>query len=182
MVQRALDAGLAAVQLRDKDLPDIEAEPLACALREATLARGALFFVNGRPELAQRVGADGLHLGQGAELPAPWAGPVSMAAHDGPGLARAEAMGASFALLSPLFPTRSHPGSETLGPDRFRELAAASPVPVLALGGLTPGKAPAARAAGAAGVACIDAILGAGDPGRVVEEFRAAWEGGAGAL
>lgn len=39
-------------------------------------------------------------------------------------------------LLSPVFPTRSHPGAPSLGPLRFRLLAARSQVPVIALGGM----------------------------------------------
>jgi thiamine-phosphate pyrophosphorylase len=39
-------------------------------------------------------------------------------------------------LLSPVFATRSHPGAATLGPVRFRLLAARSLVPVIALGGM----------------------------------------------
>ncbi len=46
--------------------------------------------------------------------------------------ARADAV-----LLSPVFPTRSHPGSATLGPARFRLLAAHAQMPVIALGGMT---------------------------------------------
>ena len=44
--------------------------------------------------------------------------------------------GAQAVLLSPAFPTRSHPGAGTLGPLRFRLLAARSAVPVIALGGM----------------------------------------------
>ena len=40
-------------------------------------------------------------------------------------------------LISPVFPTRSHPGAPVLGPVRFRLLAARSQVPVIALGGMT---------------------------------------------
>lgn len=59
-------------------------------------------------------------------------------------------------LLSPVFATRSHPGAPTLGPVRFRLLAARSPVPVIALGGMD-----ARRAAriGARHWAAIDAFL-----------------------
>jgi len=39
-------------------------------------------------------------------------------------------------LLSPVFPTRSHPGQPTLGPVRFRLLAARAGLPVIALGGM----------------------------------------------
>lgn len=44
---------------------------------------------------------------------------------------------ASAILLSPVFPTRSHPGAPVLGPLRFMALARRSPLPVIALGGMT---------------------------------------------
>lgn len=46
--------------------------------------------------------------------------------------ARADAI-----LLSPVFPTRSHPGASVLGAVRFLHLAHCSPLPVIALGGMT---------------------------------------------
>ena len=46
--------------------------------------------------------------------------------------ARADAV-----LLSPVYPTRSHPGAKLLGPSRFRLLAARAKVPVIALGGMS---------------------------------------------
>ncbi len=50
-------------------------------------------------------------------------------------------MGADAVMLSPVFATRSHPGAPVLGPVRFRLLAAQSPVPVIALGGMSPRRA-----------------------------------------
>lgn len=44
---------------------------------------------------------------------------------------------ASAVLLSPVYPTRSHPGAPVLGPVRFLHLARRSPLPVIALGGMT---------------------------------------------
>lgn len=44
---------------------------------------------------------------------------------------------ASAILLSPVFPTRSHPGAPVLGPLRFLHLARRSPLPIIALGGMT---------------------------------------------
>lgn len=52
-------------------------------------------------------------------------------------IGRANRHRADAILLSPVFPTRSHPGAVTLGPVRFRLLAARSRVPVFALGGMT---------------------------------------------
>lgn len=171
VVEQALDAGLPGVLFRDKDLPDAQAADHAAALRDATSARGAVFFVAGRPTLAHRVGADGLHLGEHDPEPGSWDGALSVAAHDVRGLDRASRLGARFALLSPLFATRSHPDARPLGPDRFAELAAGSPVPILALGGVAPTNADQALTAGAAGVACMDAILAADDPAQAVADF-----------
>ncbi|MHA7820838.1 MAG: thiamine phosphate synthase [Erythrobacter sp.] len=64
-------------------------------------------------------------------------------AHDLTELGLANYLGADAVLLSPVFPTRSHPDGETLGPARFRLLARHSPVPVIALGGMDASRAAA---------------------------------------
>ncbi|HCF24564.1 MULTISPECIES: thiamine phosphate synthase [unclassified Novosphingobium] len=76
--------------------------------------------------------------------------------HDAQEIAAANAARVDGQLLSPVFPTRSHPGAPHLGVDRFRELAALSNSPVIALGGMN-----AARAAelGWPRWAAIDAFL-----------------------
>lgn len=58
-------------------------------------------------------------------------------AHDLRELAAAARKGADAVLLSPAFATRTHPGAPFLGPVRFRLLAVRSPVPVIALGGMS---------------------------------------------
>lgn len=58
-------------------------------------------------------------------------------AHDGDELHAAIADGADAIFLSPVFPTASHPGAPTLGIHGFHVLAQQSPVPVIALGGMT---------------------------------------------
>jgi thiamine-phosphate pyrophosphorylase len=84
---------------------------------------------------------------------------ITVACHDADDLARAARIGADLALLSPAFPTRSHPGAEHLGPARFRALAAASPLPVLALGGVNEENAALLAAKNVAGIAAIGAFL-----------------------
>ena len=58
-------------------------------------------------------------------------------AHNLRELAQAGHKGADAALLSPVFPTHSHPGGKVLGAARFRMLAKHSPIPVIALGGMS---------------------------------------------
>ena len=57
-------------------------------------------------------------------------------AHSLAELGVAQRAGADAVMLSPAFPTRSHPGARTLGPLRFRLIAAQAAVPVIALGGM----------------------------------------------
>jgi thiamine-phosphate pyrophosphorylase len=57
--------------------------------------------------------------------------------HDAAEIADANRIGADAALLSPVFPTRSHPGAGAIGPAGFRELAKLAQMPVIALGGMT---------------------------------------------
>jgi len=82
-------------------------------------------------------GADGCYgvperLGRGLRL---------ATAHDGKELQDAIAAQADGIFLSPVFHTASHPGGATLGVHGFHVLAQQSPVPVIALGGMTPERA-----------------------------------------
>lgn len=156
------------MQLREKDLPGRALAALAAELRELTAAAGALFFVNDRLDVAVAVGADGVHLGGGSIpladarrlLPSRALVGVSVHAPD-----ELTACTADFALFGPIFDT---PAKRPFGPpqglDRLRAAVAASAIPVLAVGGITPETAAAVRAAGAAGIAVIRAILAASDP------------------
>ncbi|HEX8223186.1 MAG TPA: thiamine phosphate synthase [Allosphingosinicella sp.] len=60
----------------------------------------------------------------------------SASAHDLAELKSAERSGARLVFLSPVFPTRSHPGARTLGPVRFGLIAGQARIPVIALGGM----------------------------------------------
>ncbi|WP_371416813.1 thiamine phosphate synthase [Sphingosinicella sp. BN140058] len=78
-------------------------------------------------------------------------------AHDLKQIRAAERGGADLVFLSPVFPTRSHPGRPALGRVRFGLLARQCRVPVIALGGVTPRLADGLKALGAFGWAAIDA-------------------------
>lgn len=143
---RNLPAG-AAVILRDAGHPDRLA--FGVALRSSTLARGQRLLVAGDTALAGALNADGLHVPElmiGAEAVRQWrrANPgrlMSTACHSLGALRRAERAGADLVLLSPVFPTASHPGGPVLGLYRAAALAAATDLAVLAMGGVEPGNA-----------------------------------------
>jgi thiamine-phosphate pyrophosphorylase len=73
-------------------------------------------------------------------------------AHDLREIGAAVRAGADAVLLSPVFATRSHPGGRTLGAVRFNRLARLSPLPVLALGGMTRARFRQVRAHGFAAI------------------------------
>jgi len=85
---------------------------------------------------------------------------IAIACHSAGDLALAAAIGADLALLSPVFPTKSHPYAEHLGPARFKALAVRSLLPVLALGGVDAENARLLAGRNVAGIAAIGAFQG----------------------
>jgi thiamine-phosphate diphosphorylase len=176
--------GVDAVQLREKDLPPDELLALARALRVAIGDR-ALLFVNGDVDVALAAGADGVQLGEAAMAVAAArrrAGGrllIGRSVHDVAGAVAAAQEGADLLIAGTVYPSRSHPGGDTGGPDLIRRIVAAVHVPVLGIGGITQENATAVIAAGAAGVAVISAILAAPDPARAAAKLRAAVEAAA---
>jgi len=168
----ALPDGGAAVILREKDMPARDLAALARRLRAVAAPHRARVIVNGRVDAALAAGADGVHLGGDAppvqDVRA--AGVRFLVGVSLHGDERPPA-GADYALLAPVFATPSKPGAAPLGLDALRRCAA-SPVPVFALGGVTPANTAACLAAGAHGVAVRGAILGSVDPARGARFFR----------
>lgn len=138
-LQARLDTGLQLVQLREKDISPAALRELAQRVVTLAHARGAKVLINGDAALAREVGADGVHLSaiQLAGLTErPITGWCAASCHNTAELRRAEALGCDFAVLSPVLPTRSHPGALHLGWEGFADIAAGSTIPVYALGGL----------------------------------------------
>jgi len=154
----ALANGLRLIQLRDKTLPDDVRLHLARETVRRAHLRGARVLVNGPLGLARAAGADGIHLDSSAAASltarpdCEW---VGVSCHDASELAQAAALGADFALLSPVLPTLTHPGAATLGWDVFSMLAASSPIPVYGLGGLGRDDVALAQSHGGHGVALL---------------------------
>ena len=102
-------------------------------------AHGARVLVNGDAELAQRAGADGVHL-TSAQLrqfdKRPASPLIGASCHDAGELARARELGVDFAVLGPVLPTPTHPGATGMGWDTLADLLTDGHLPVYALGGL----------------------------------------------
>jgi 8-oxo-dGTP diphosphatase len=157
-LEAALARRLRLVQIREADLPPEEREAFARQVLSLARPAGALVAVNGDAALARRVGADGLHL-PAAQLGATESRPdfewVGASCHTRVELERAAGLGLDYALLGPLRATATHPDWQGMGWEKFAEMVAGLPLPVLALGGLEEADLPTARAAGAHGIAAI---------------------------
>jgi len=157
-LQAALNKGLRLVQLREKSMSRESLRELALRMLPMLHTRGAKLLLNADIELAQEIGADGVQLTatQLASLrERPDVAWCAASCHNAEELRRAEALGCDFVLLSPVLPTRSHPGAPTMGWEQFAEYAAGTTIPVYALGGLAQDDMQVAWQHGAHGIALL---------------------------
>jgi len=139
----------AGVVVRHYSLPERERQALA-----RRIARRGLFVAYAGPDMgARRAGAKAIYGTGPSRLPR--IQPV----HNRAEIVAAERSGAALMLLSPVFPTRSHPGARALGLLRFGMLASGTRTPVIALGGMTSRRSRRVCRLGAAGWAAIDAWI-----------------------
>lgn len=157
-IAAGLRQGIRLFQIRDKELPPSERAWFAQTVKELLRDSGALIVVNDDVALAHAIHAQGVHLSstalsQCAERPdLPW---VGASCHDARELARAVQLGLDYALLGPVLPTPTHPENPGLGWEGFRQLAAGSPIPIFALGGMRREMLATARENGAHGIALM---------------------------
>lgn len=132
------------VLFRHHDWP--ERKHLALTVARLCRRKHLVLLVANDWRLAAEIGADGVHLAEGVARSgqiSPCLGwlrqgrILSIAAHSARAMANAQKLGADLCLLSQAFASRSHPGRGFLGPARFALLARNSPVPIIALGGVT---------------------------------------------
>ncbi|MEI4506217.1 thiamine phosphate synthase [Sphingopyxis sp. CCNWLW253] len=151
------------IVLRHDSLPPGARWRLLRRLMRTARARGLTVLLAGPTATARRWGADGVHLRQRDARHAAQAHRLdlllTMPVHDAHEARRARKAGAGGVFISPLHPTRSHPGAAVLGRAAWLRLARLSDAQPIALGGMTAARARAlSRASGIKpGWAAIDA-------------------------
>ncbi len=131
----ALPAGSGFI-FRHYHLEDPERRARFTALEATARQAGHLVVLSGSAEQAREWDADGAY--SSPDRLGPAKNMLHLAtAHDGDELRAAVDAQADAVFLSPVFPTASHPDAATLGVHGFHVLAQQSPVPVIALGGMT---------------------------------------------
>jgi thiamine-phosphate pyrophosphorylase len=177
--REAVAGGVSIVQLRHKRASTDERIVLGRALMDALRGTGATVVMNDDVAAAIEAGVDALHIGQGDMSPA------LARARIGPdmilglsvnteGAARlVDPAIVDYAGVGPVFATPTKPDHEKpLGFEGLNQVAAACPVPTVAIGGLKKEHVRRVFAAGVDGVAVVSAICGMPDPRQAARELR----------
>jgi thiamine-phosphate pyrophosphorylase len=184
VVERALDGGADAIQLREKGLGDAALLDRATWIADRCRAASAQFIVNDRPDIALLAGADGVHLGQEDLAPSSVRRLVGrrlvigMSTHNATEAARAVDEAADYCGIGAMFPTSVKPTAEQAGVAWLRDYLADprfARIPHLAIGGITPENIASLVDNGCRGVAVSACVCGAERPDAVVRALRSAW-------
>jgi thiamine-phosphate pyrophosphorylase len=181
VVAAALRGGVTAVQLRAKEATTLEFLDLARNLNAVCREADVPFIVNDRIDVALAAEADGAHVGHiGEEDLSPHDARrllganaiVGVSVGNGQEAHQATSQGASYVSAGPMFATstKSNAGPAA-GEVLLRSVRAATRLPLVVIGGITPERAAALYAAGADGVCVGAAIVRAADPEAAARAF-----------
>ncbi|GKS65006.1 thiamine-phosphate synthase [Nitrospira sp.] len=183
VLRHAGEAGVQAIQLRERDLSTRELLSLAREIQSMTASSSVSLIMNDRVDLAMALDLSGVHLradSLSARAVRRMVGPaqlVGVSTHSAEEVRRAGRDGADYVVLGPIFDT---PSKRSFGPplglDLLREACCHSPIPIFAIGGITCDRVREVRLAGAYGVAVMGALLSRDDIGMAVHEFTRALE------
>jgi len=161
-LRAAARAGVELIQVRERGLDDRRLLSLVRAAVDAAAGTPARVIVNDRADIALAAGAAGVHL-RADSPPADRVRPIvppgfliGRSVHGEDEARRAAQSGADYLILGTIYPSASKPGeTRWLGLNAVERVARTSPVPLLAIGGVTADKVGSVAAAGAAGFAAI---------------------------
>ncbi|HOX58427.1 MAG TPA: thiamine phosphate synthase [Candidatus Paceibacterota bacterium] len=198
VAQQLCDGGADLVQLRAKLSQPDEVRRMAEEILPVTQRAGVGLVINDYPALAWELGAEFCHLGQEDFFGAGYTEVSQLATGSGPdgmlaegkragnarvriGLStaapeqarRAEAAGADYLGVGPVFPTGTKPSARAVTLEYVRWAAANVRVPWFAIGGINLENVRDVLAAGATRVCVVSAILNAGDLAATCRRFKA---------
>lgn len=140
--KEALDYGVKVLQHRDKNSTDREVEKICIKLQDLCRRYEAIFIINDRPHLAQKIVADGLHIGKD-DMPLSETrkiytqGIIGVSCYGSIDVAKeAEANGATYAAFGAFFPTPTKPDAEIFPMDVLGRAKEHLNLPVCAIGGI----------------------------------------------
>ena len=169
VVRESLDGGVTFLQLREKDLDDENFYKEAVELQAMAREYGVPFVVNDNVDIAVRMDADGVHVGQ-SDMEAgdvrALIGPdkiLGVSAQTVEQALLAEKRGADYLGVGAVFPTGSKDDADDVSFETLRAICEAVSIPVVAIGGITAENTPQLAGSGICGIAVISAIYGQKD-------------------
>lgn len=179
-VDEALAGGACMIQYREKRLTNINREKVALQLHELCRQRGAPLIINDDVRLAQRINADGVHLGRddatlsdarqmlgpGKIIGISCYGDIQRAK-------QAEKEGASYIAFGRFFPSISKPQATPVSIEILAQAKKELELPIVAIGGITAENGHALIKAGADMLAVIEGVFGQGDVTQAAQKIAA---------
>ena len=176
-VELAIAGGATFIQLREKNLSESAFEKEAIAIQDLCRAHGIPFVVNDNVEIAKRMGADGVHVGQ-SDMEAgdvrALLGPdaiLGVSAQTVEQAKLAEACGADYLGVGAVFPTGSKDDAIEVPFETLKAICEAVSIPVVAIGGISEENVSELKGSGICGIAVISAIFGKKNIKKSTEEL-----------
>jgi thiamine-phosphate pyrophosphorylase len=184
LARLAIRGGADSIQFRHKHGTIRNMLISARATKQACTESSLPLIVDDRVDVAQAIGAEGVHLGQrdfpiadARSLVAPSV-IIGATCTTAAQAEQAQAEGADYIGFGPVFETRSKRNPKTVkGLEGLERCCEAVPLPVIAIGGITHDRVRAILDAGAHGIAVLSAVATANHPERATARFRAAIDG-----
>ena len=177
VVKDVLKNGATFLQIREKDLTEVDFETEAKKLQDICKVYNVPYVVNDSVEVAMKIDADGVHVGQsdikGRDIRAMLgedkilgisAGTVEEAI-------AAEQAGADYIGVGAIFGTSTKKNARNMTMDRLNEIIKSVNIPVVAIGGINASNMSELKGSGVDGVAVVSAIFAAENPGQATKEL-----------
>jgi thiamine-phosphate pyrophosphorylase len=178
LAEMLAESGVELIQYRNKNAPSRELFEISLRLSTALAPRGVRFIVNDRPDIALLAGAGGVHVGQedlGVEDARAICGKerwVGVSTHTLEQVAAADRTSADYVAFGPIFPTTTKRNSDAVvGTELLRRARQMTRKPLVAIGGITLGRAAEVYSAGADSLAVVRDLVRATNPGERAREY-----------
>lgn len=179
VVRDSLDGGVTFLQLREKELDDETFLEEAVKLQEMAREYNVPFVVNDNVDIAVKMDADGVHVGQ-SDMEAgnvrALIGPdkiLGVSAQTVEQALLAQEKGADYLGVGAVFPTGSKDDADEVSFETLKEICDAVSIPVVAIGGITYENTPELKGSGICGIAVISAIYAQSDIKAASEQLKA---------
>ncbi|WP_367924776.1 thiamine phosphate synthase [uncultured Ruthenibacterium sp.] len=170
VVEQSIQGGVTMVQLREKDMDPEAFFEEAKRIQAVCRRHGVPFLIDDDVDLAARVGADGVHVGQHdmeAGLVRSKVGEgmlLGVSAQTVEQALRAQAAGADYLGVGAVFPTGTKTDADSVSYDTLKAICEAVDIPVVAIGGIGPDNVDKLAGSGICGVAVVSALYAQDDP------------------